>query len=262
MPVNRLGLWARARQWERNMRIEKSVFSAGIDGAHRARPWSARGFRSAVVVSGLTLALAACGSPSPVAPAHDDGHVDLIIGSTEPGGGALVMDYDFGLPFEVFESRTIGGFTLWSGTDPGFAQAETDEPDEGVYALEDGVIVSLEVTALEAGTQFQFGDVTVNEVGERVALGTVPALHGHGEWQVTLPEGVEVGDYAFSFRFVADVAYEASEPETAFLTPVPGEHDDDHDGEDDDEHDDDHGDDHDGDHDGEHDDDHDDAQDE
>jgi len=191
---------------------------------------------------GLTLALGACGSPSPVAPSPDDGHVDLIIGSTEPGGGALVMDYDFDVPFEVFESTSIGGFTLWSGTDPGFAQAETDEPVEGVYALEDGVTVSLEVTALDAGTQFRFGDVTIDEVGERVALGTVPDLHGHGEWQVTLPEGVATGDYPFSFRVVADQAYDASEPETAFLTPVDGSHDDDHDdhGHDDDDHDDDH----------------------
>ncbi|MDG2305499.1 MAG: hypothetical protein P8R42_12800 [Candidatus Binatia bacterium] len=254
------------------MRIEKAIFSVGTEGAHRmgGRAWIVEGIRRAGVLVGLMLALAACGSPTPVASTADDGHVDLIIGATEPGGGALVMDYDFGLPFEVFESTSISGFTLWSGTGPGFAQAETDEPDEGVYALADGVTVSLEVTALEAGTQFRFGDVTVNEVGERVALGTVPDLHGHGEWQVTLPEGVETGDYPFSFRFVADSAYDASEPETAFLTPVEGSHDDDHDDGDDhdddhDDHDDDHddGDDHDDDHDDgdDHDDDHDDGDD-
>lgn len=242
------------------MRSEKATFTGGPEGAQRRRvpPRRRATHRWAGVFLAWTLGVAACGSPSPVEPSPDDGHVDLIIGSTEPSGGALVLDYDFGLPFEVFESTTIGGFTLWSGTDPGFAQAETDEPDEGVYALEDGVTVSLEVTALEAGTRFRFGDVTVDEVGERVALGTVPDLHGHGEWQVTLPEGVETGDYPFSFRVVSDTVYDASESETAFLTPVDEAHDHDHDEHGDDEHDehgdDEHGDGNHDDHDDEHDD--------
>ncbi len=96
--------------------------------------------------------------------------------------------------------------------------------------------MSLVVTALEAGTQFRFGDVTVSEVGESVVLGTVPDFHGHGEWRVNLPEGVETGEYPFSFHVVADHAYDPSEPETAFLTPVPGvhEHDGDGDGHEDD----------------------------
>lgn len=219
---------------------EKATFRGESEGAQSrwVPPRRLETDRWAGVFLALTLGVAACGSPSPVEPSPDDGHVDLIIGSTEPGGGALVLDYDFGLPFEVFESTTIAGFTLWSGTDPGFAQAEADEPDEGVYALEDGVTVSLEVTALEAGTRFRFGDVTVDEVGERVALGTVPDLHGHGEWQVTLPEGIETGDYPFSFRVVSDAVYDASESETAFLTPVDEAHDDhDHDDDDHDDHD-------------------------
>ena len=202
----------------------------------------------------MVWALAACGSPAPIT--AEDGHIDLVIGASEIDGGELVADYDFDLPLEVFETATIGGFTLWSGTDPGFAQSEFDDPNDGFFALADGVTVSIEVTALEAGMQFRFGDVTVNEVGESVVLGTVPELHGHGEWQVALPEGVTTGQYPFSFRFIADSTYAPSRSETALLTPVEGEGHDDHDhGGDHDEHD------HDGGHDdGDHDDeDHDDG---
>lgn len=202
---------------------------------------------AALVVLGLVWSLAACGSPQPIT--AEDGHIDLVIGASEAGGGKLLSDYNFGLPLEVFESASLGGFTLWSGADPGFAQAEFDDPGEGFYALADGVTISLEVTALEAGMQFRFGDVTVNEVGESVVLGTVPELHGHGEWQVRLPEGVTTGQYPFSFRFIADGRYTASESETALLTPIPGDgpvedhgDEDDHDHEDGDHEDGDHGD--------------------
>lgn len=218
------------------MRIENAKYEERGSVVFRA---AARTF---VALGCLVGVVAACGSPSPVESTGDHGDADLIVGSTGPGGGSLVMDYDFGEPFEVFEGMSSGGFTLWSGADPGFEQAESDEPDEGVYALADGVTISLEVTALEAGTQFRFGDVIVDEVGESVVLGTVPDFHGHGEWQLTLPDGVETGDYPFSFRFVADGTYAPSEPVTAFLTPVAGEqhdehdHDDGHDDDDDDEH--------------------------
>ena len=219
----------------------------GIAGARGSSSDVRRSARFALALTGLVWSLAACGSPEPIT--ADDGHIDLVIGASEPGGGELVADYDFELPLEVFRSATIGGFTLWSGADPGFANAEFDDPSEGFYALADGVTVSLEVTALEAGMQFRFGEVTVNEVGESVVLGTAPDLHGHGEWQVALPEGVSTGQYPFSFRFIADSTYTPSQQETALMTPIPGEsdpgHDDEHgdDDHDDDDHDDDHDDD-------------------
>ena len=240
------------------MRIEKENLSA-VTGELQERRRNASTMRGTLVTAlllSLSLALAACGDPEPVE--EDLSHIDLKIGSSEPGGGALVMDYDFSLPFEVFESTAIGGFTLWSGSDPGFVQLDFDEPGEGIYALPEGVTVSLEVTALEDGTQFQFAGATLNEVGESVPLGTTPYIHAHGEWQVILPDGVEDGEYTLSFRFVTDDGYDPSETETAVMTPIMGSHDDhdDHDHGDHDDHDGDH-DDHDGDHD-DHDGDHDD----
>lgn len=202
-------------------------------GVTSERSESLRLVGAALAVMGLVWSLAACGSPDPIT--AEDGHIDLVIGASEPGGGELLADYDFELPLEVFESATIGGFTLWSGADPGFAQAEFDDPNDGFYALADGVTVSLEVTAIQDGMQFRYRGETVSAVGESVALGTVPDLHGHGEWQVALPEGVTTGQYPLSFRFIADSTYTASQSETAMLTPVPGEgvvhDDDDHDDE-------------------------------
>ena len=168
--------------------------------------------------------------------------MDILVGATAPDGGALVVDYDFSEPFEVYESTIVGGFVLWSGSDPGFGLIEFEEPEEGVFPMVSDVEISFEITELDSGVQFQFGDATLDEVGESVVLGNSSDLHGHGEWQVILPEGVESGEYILGFRLVADRIYAPSEAVEALLVPIEGDehgHDDEHhDDEHDDEHDD------------------------
>ena len=186
--------------------------------------WASRGMaarRGAALASLALVAALGCG-PSP--DNFPDEHVDIAIASDESGGGSLAADYDFDEPIEVFESAMIGGFTLWSGADPGFEMLESDEPDEGFYALEDGVTVSLEIVALDPAAQFKFGEVTLDEPGDSVVLGTTPELHGHGEWQLVLPEGVDTGSYELSFRFTTTSAqYSASPSATVTITPTEGE---------------------------------------
>ncbi|HAC79802.1 MAG TPA: hypothetical protein DCG06_05875 [Deltaproteobacteria bacterium] len=184
---------------------------------------------------GLVFLVGACGSPHAV---PDDPHVDLMIGASSPDGGVLVVDYDFSQAFEVFENTIVGSLVLWSGSDPGFGLVEFDEPEEGVYPLMSGVEVTLVITALDPGVQFRFDGVALDEVGDSVVLGSSPGLHGHGEWQVILPEGTESGEYLLEFRLEADRIYDPSEPAQARLVPVEGDGHDDHEGHD--EHDEDH----------------------
>ena len=193
------------------------IYNAGF----RAETGLFRQFHAGSFAKGWLLALvffvAACGKPHPVA---DDPHVDLMIGASSPDGGSLVVDYDFSQAFEVYESTIVGGFVLWSGSDPGFGLVEFDEPDEGVYPLESGVEVTLVITALDPGVAFRFNGMTLNEVGDSVVLGSSPGLHGHGEWEVVLPEGTETGEYMLEFRLEADVIYDPSDPALARLVPV------------------------------------------
>jgi hypothetical protein len=181
-------------------------------GVRRARA----GRKRALAVLALVVA-AGCG-PSP-ANFPPDEHHDILLASTEAGGGPLAADFDFSEPVPVFLSATLGGLNLYSSTDPGFMLLDVDEPDEGFFAIEDDVTVSFEVTALDPGVQVKFEDETLDEVGDSVVLGTTPELHQHGEWQVVVPEGVTSGSFALSFRLTTDSpAYADSEPSTMILT--------------------------------------------
>lgn len=166
----------------------------------------------------LAAAIALAGrGPSPDDFPPDD-HLDVLLASTAPGGGALALDYDFAAPIPVFASAGLGGFALYSASDPGFAPLESDEPEHASYAIEPGVAVTFEVTALDEGVRVKFGSVTLDEVGDTVVLGITPEVHTHGEWQVVVPEGVHEGDYAISFRVTGDSPrYAPSAPVTVVL---------------------------------------------
>jgi hypothetical protein len=173
--------------------------------------------RSCIAALALIGAAAACG-PSPDN-FPDEGHFDILLASTEEGGGALAADFDFSEDISVFESANLGGLTLYASTEPGFMLLDEDEPDESVFVLEDGVEVSLEVVSLDSGARFKFGEVTLDEVGDSVVLGTTPELHEHPEWQVVVPEGVTEGDFSFAFKLTTDSSvYQESETITATLS--------------------------------------------
>jgi hypothetical protein len=174
------------------------------------------------LLSGLT---AACGSDSnDLVPPRGHGHIE--IGSTAEGGGALEAELPF-FDIEVTEGAAVGDLTLWSGTNPGVATLEEEDAREGFYALPDGTPVSLEITALDAGVRFKFGDTTIDSPGESVLIGPAP-FHTSGEWQVVLPEGVSGGEYGLSFRFTTtQPPYAASEVSNVILVPTEGGHGDD-----------------------------------
>ena len=177
--------------------------------------------RAALVLA--ALAAAGCGSDSdPVEMPRGHGHVE--IGSSAVGGGTLALEIPFDGTIEVFESAEIGNVTLWSGTNPGIATVEPEDEKEGHYALPDGVPLSLEITALDAGVRFKWGETTIEEPGESVLLGTSP-FHSSGEWQVVLPQGLQEGEYDLSFRITTTTPpFAASEVSTVTLIPTEGGH--------------------------------------
>lgn len=191
------------------------------DQSRRPGTPALRRFAAPILLLGLALLGATGCGPSPSN--FPEEHFDVLIAATEAGGGELAIDYDFTEPVPVFLSATLGGLDLYSAADPGFAPLEADEPDEGFYVVEDGVEVSLEITALDPGVRVKLGSVTLDQVGDSVVIGTTPELHTHGEWQVVVPEGTSAGEFSLSFRFVTDSPdYGPSEAMTAVLSLTAG----------------------------------------
>jgi hypothetical protein len=175
--------------------------------------------------------LAGCGAGSSP-DGFGEGHVDILIGASEEGGGALVVDYhDADEPIGVSFSSCIGGsgddceggVVLYSSEDPGFGPVEEPEPDEGVFPLEEGTEVSIEITAIDSGASIFIGDTTLDAVGESAVIGTaIEGLHVHGEWRLVLPGGEEpLAAYNVEFMLTTtDALYEASESFAVTLTVV------------------------------------------
>lgn len=143
-------------------------------------------------VVGCAIALLTAGGcgPGDAPPGFgEDEHHDVLLAATAVGGGALAADYDFeNEPVEVTLSASLEGVRIYTAADPGLMMLEEDEPDEGVFVLADDTAVSMEITAASAGVSFLFANQRLSAVGDSVVLGTTPELHGHGVWQVAVPD--------------------------------------------------------------------------
>ncbi|MDX2167735.1 MAG: hypothetical protein SF182_11750 [Deltaproteobacteria bacterium] len=146
----------------------------------------------------------------------------MQIWSTEPGGGALTIQWHFDDPKLHMGVFCAGGQCLYSTVDPGFITS-ADPPPEGSYALADGTAVRAEIVALDAGTTLKINGVALDAPGESTQLeGIAPALHSHPSWQLKLAQGVQ-GSFSLSFRLVTDAPqYAASAVYTVVLTTEPG----------------------------------------
>lgn len=184
-----------------------------------------------IIAAAVVLVLAGCGAGG--APdGFGEGHSDISIGASDEGGGALVVDYhDADEPIGVSFSSCIGGsgetceggVVLYSSEAPGFGPVEEAEPDEGVFPLEEGTEVSIEITAIDDGASFFISEATLDEVGESAVIGiALEGLHVHGEWRLALPGGEEpLAAYTIEFVLTTtSAAYESSEAFTVTLTVV------------------------------------------
>ena len=162
------------------------------------------------------LTLAGAGS----ARAHGIGGAALL-GSTADGGGALKLVYDFSSAQQVSFSLQIGPTALYTALVPSFDSIAADDPANGLFALNAGVTVRVELTAFEPGkTSMNVNGTTLDTVGESTVIGVGPNFHQHPTWQLllSLPVG-EYGSGSVSFKLTTTAAgYSASQVYTVVLS--------------------------------------------
>lgn len=162
------------------------------------------------------LTLAGAGS----ARAHGIGG-SMLLGSTADGGGSLKLAYDFTSAQQVSFSLQIGPTALYSAIVPSFDSIAADDPGNGLFALNAGVQVKVELTAFEPGkTSMNVNGTTLDTVGESVVIGAGPDFHQHPTWQLllTLPAG-EYGSGSLSFKLTTTAGgYSASPVYTVVLS--------------------------------------------
>ena len=140
-------------------------------------------------------------------------HEHMLIGSTAPGGGSVILQYDF-TRLTVVEAPTF------SSIDPSFAPQLVDDPSVPIYALTEGTAVRVEIVALDDGTSLTVNDATLDRPGDRKKIGDAPVLHNHVTWALDVPSGV-IGDFHISFKIVASGPYADSPVYTITITNRP-----------------------------------------
>lgn len=137
------------------------------------------------------------------------GQEDLF-GSTAQGSGALTIQPVPLVPAYISTclggsgTSCAGGSIVYIGSDPGFKEADTDDPSVPLFALPGGVAVGLEVIAIDPALSLMFADgSTLTAAGQSIELGTTPGIHADLEWQLLL---------------AADAPFDAGHPVTLKLT--------------------------------------------
>lgn len=165
--------------------------------------------RSALAGLALLVGMAADAGAQVVDPG------DLSIYSTAPGGGALATDFAFA-PSQVFQSACLGGFCLYSATDPGFITRAA--APAGLFPLTNGATVTLEIVSIADEASVLVGSRLLDAAGESASLGVAPGLHVHPTWQVTIPTaGSSATTFPVTLRLTSTEAYAASETYTLML---------------------------------------------
>lgn len=147
-------------------------------------------------------------------------HDHIAIFSSEPGGGELVLDWDFDKDIRAFETLCAAGLCLYSTINPAFLAPEDDEAERGLFALDGGTRVSVEIVAADGALTLNVDGVRLRNPGESALLGTTPGIHSHPSWQLVVPEG-QVGDYAISYKVKADRLYAESDVYGTLVTNRP-----------------------------------------
>ncbi|HXJ34025.1 MAG TPA: hypothetical protein VMS22_08270 [Candidatus Eisenbacteria bacterium] len=114
--------------------------------------------------------------------------VDMFIGSSAQGSGALRMAYDFCRPVVVTESLTVDGLTRWTSTQPGFNALAVSRPGS-IYVLRDTTPIEVVLRAVDPGVTLKVGSTVLDAPGSMALIGNVPDVHLHPEWRLLLPEG-------------------------------------------------------------------------
>jgi len=130
----------------------------------------------------------------------------LQIWSTEAGGGALTIEWDFSRTVAVFESFCAGEplRCLYSAIDPGFLSETFDRnPGDDLHRLVDGTRVSVEVVSVDPATSLNVNGRELGRIGDRAVLGTMPTIHVHPAWQILAGPGSSEA-HSLAFRLTTD----------------------------------------------------------
>ncbi|HXJ35971.1 MAG TPA: hypothetical protein VMS22_18215 [Candidatus Eisenbacteria bacterium] len=145
-------------------------------------------------------------------------HEHMYIASTASGSGTLVLaDYDFARPFPVVELPNAPGTSI--GVDPSFDAFAADDPARGLYRIKNGRKITMQITAIDPDLTVVFNGKTLQAPNDRVVIGSMPYLHQHPQWTLTLPPGT-VGSRHVSF-LVRGEGYQPSQVYTGVVTNVP-----------------------------------------
>ncbi len=145
------------------------------------------------------------------------------IWSTQPGGGALTIYFDFThRKIQTFGPVCFNGDCLYSSSDNGFITT-TPPPADGYFSLADGTNVSLEIVSIDPAITVNVSGKNLVNPGDTILLGAAPTLHVHPTWEITVPEGTALGDYPLSFKLAtpASPPYADSEVFSVTLTDLP-----------------------------------------
>jgi hypothetical protein len=119
--------------------------------------------------------------------------IENLFGATAQDSGALTIEPLALIP--AYFSTCLGGSgdncdggnIVYIGSDPGFKEADATEATATLFALPDGVEVSLHVVAIDPALSLAFDNGTLNAAGQTLDLGTTPGIHADLGWQLLLP---------------------------------------------------------------------------
>lgn len=135
----------------------------------------------AFAVASLCLAAVnGCGPDKPEGFDSFTPHIDVIIGSTNRGGGQLFAWFDFTKPVEL-TCENLQSMIFCTGSDPGFAGLEHETGQ--LFPLFANANVALELIEADSGVRAQASGVIAANPGDLIPLGSAPELHAHVEWQ-------------------------------------------------------------------------------
>lgn len=193
-------------------------FAAATRAAVKNFPTICRRSQTAAALL-LVAVLSGCWTDGPV-PSEEEEELEIIFGSTVTGGGRLVTDYDFGVPVLVDFNTELGGFTVYSGVDPGFVSLDRSiiGGPEGLFPLPAGMTVGIRITEIDPGVQITVGNTVLAAEGDAATLGQTP-IHMHPQWQLIYPSGEIPPPHFVSFVLTTTAeGYTDSEPYTATIT--------------------------------------------
>lgn len=146
----------------------------------------------------------------------------MLTWSTEEGGGALTLEFDFAnKKVQTFRALPTcpSGQCFYSAVNPGFMNTG-EPPPAGFHTLADATAIRFKLIEKDPAAIVKINGRAL-EANESALLGTTPELHAHPSWQLSLPEGQQ-GDYPISFTLTSDSPrYAESQVFEILLTNLP-----------------------------------------